>query len=208
MSITETPTLEEHSHGQGAPRGQKRPFRPREVWAIRARLEMIGEVRNLALLNLAIDSKLRGCDLVRLKVSDVFSAGSVKERAMIIQKKTSRPVQFEITKSTATSLVAQVQTFNLSKSDFLFPSRNVCSDHLSTRQYHRIVDNWVEQIGLKVSDYGTHSLRRTKVAQLYRNTGNLRAVQLLLGHAKIESTIRYLGIELEDALQISEALEI
>ena len=169
---------------------------------------MLCEIRNLALLNLAIDSKLRGCDLVRLKVSDVFSAGSVRERAMVIQKKTSRPVQFEITKLTATSLVTHVQKFNLSKSDFLFPSRNGCSAHLSTRQYHRIVDKWVKQIGLKVSDYGTHSLRRTKVAQLYRNTGNLRAVQLLLGHAKIESTIRYLGIELEDALQISEALEI
>jgi integrase len=193
---------------KGAPRGQKRPFRPREVWAIRARLEMLGEVRNLALLNLAIDSKLRGCDLVRLKVSDVFSAGSVRERAMVIQKKTARPVQFEITKLTATSLVSHVQKANLSNSDFLFPSRNTCSAHLSTRQYHRIVDKWVRQIGLKVSDYGTHSLRRTKVAQLYRNTGNLRAVQLLLGHAKIESTIRYLGIELEDALQISEALEI
>jgi integrase len=143
-----------------------------------------------------------------LKVSDVFSAGSVRERAMVIQKKTSRPVQFEITKLTATSLVAHVQKANLSNSDFLFPSRNRCSEHLSKRRYHRIVDKWVTQIGLKVSDYGTHSLRRTKVAQLYRNTGNLRAVQLLLGHAKIESTIRYLGIELEDALQISEALEI
>ena len=208
MSDIQFITGVEKSQPSGAPRGQKRPFRPREVWAIRARLEMIGEIRNLALLNLAIDSKLRGCDLVRLKVSDVFSAGSVRERAMIIQKKTSRPVQFEITKLTATSLVAHVQKFNLGQSDFLFPSRNGASDHLSTRQYHRIVDQWVEQIGLKVSDYGTHSLRRTKVAQLYRNTGNLRAVQLLLGHAKIESTIRYLGIELEDALQISEALEI
>lgn len=201
-------TPESYDPVRGAPRGQKRPLRPREVWAIRARLEMLGDVRNLALLNLAIDSKLRGCDLVRLKVSDAFSAGSVRERATVIQKKTSRPVQFEITKLTANSLVAHVQEANLSKADFLFPSRNTCSDHLSTRQYHRIVDKWVEQIGLKVSDYGTRSLRRTKVAQLYRNTGNLRAVQLLLGHAKIESTIRYLGIELEDALQISEALEI
>lgn len=208
MSDFQFITRVDKSQSSGAPRGQKRPFRPREVWAIRARLEMLGEIRNLALLNLAIDSKLRGCDLVRLKVSDVFSADSVRERAMIIQKKTSRPVQFEITKLTGTSLVAHVQKFNLGQFDFLFPSRNGCSDHLSTRQYHRIVDKWVEQIGLKVSDYGTHSLRRTKVAQLYRNTGNLRAVQLLLGHAKIESTIRYLGIELEDALQISEALEI
>lgn len=117
-------------------------------------------------------------------------------------------MQFEITKLTATSLISHVQKASLSKDDYLFPSRNSVSDHLSTRQYHRIVDSWVRQIGLKVSDYGTHSLRRTKVAQLYRNTGNLRAVQLLLGHAKIESTIRYLGIELEDALQISEALEL
>lgn len=192
----------------GAPRGQKRPLRPREVWAIRARLEMMGEVRNLALLNLAIDSKLRGCDLVSLRVSDVFSAGSIRERAMVIQRKTSRPVQFEITKLTAASLISHVQNAELSNDDFLFPSRNGESNHLSTRQYHRIVDQWVSQIGLKVSEYGTHSLRRTKVAQLYRNTGNLRAVQLLLGHAKIESTIRYLGIELEDALQISESLEI
>ena len=144
---------------------------------------MLGEVRNLALLNLAIDSKLRGCDLVRLKVPDVFSAGSVRERAMIIQRKTGRPVQFEITKLTATSIVSLIQKANLRKSNFLFPSRNSNSEHLSTRQYHRIVGKWVGQIGLKISDYGTHSLRRTKVAQLYRNTGNLRAVQLLLGHA-------------------------
>ena len=199
---------EEPARKHGTPRGQKRPLRPREVWAIRARLEMLGQTRNLALLNLAIDSKLRGCDLVRLKVSDVFSTGSIRERAMVIQKKTAKPVQFEITKLTATSLIAHSQSANLTNADFLFPSRNRQSKHLSTRQYHRIVDGWISQIGLKVSDYGTHSLRRTKVAQLYRNTGNLRAVQLLLGHAKIESTIRYLGIELEDALQISEALEI
>lgn len=101
---------------------------------------MLGEVRNLALLNLAIDSKLRGCDLVRLKVSDVFSAGSVRERAMVMQKKTGRPVQFEITKLTATSLVSHVQKANLSNSDFLFPSCNNGSNHLSTRQYHRIVN--------------------------------------------------------------------
>ena len=127
---------------------------------------------------------------------------------MVIQKKTSRPVQFEITKLTATSLITHVQKAGLAQTNFLFPSRNRQSEHITTRQYHRIVSQWVRQIGLKASDYGTHSLRRTKVAQLYRNTGNLRAVQLLLGHAKIESTIRYLGTELEDALQISEALEI
>lgn len=192
----------------GAPQGQKRPLRPREVWAIRARIEISGNVRNLALFNLAIDSKLRGCDLVRLKVSDVYSAGAVRERAMIVQKKTSRPVQFEITKLTAGSVLSQIKDANIDSSDSLFPSRHNNSKHLSTRQYHRIVDQWVTGAGLEASDYGTHTLRRTKVAQLYRNTGNLRAVQLLLGHSKIESTIRYLGVELEDALSISEALEM
>ena len=192
----------------GAPQGQKRPSRPREVWAIRARIEMSGNIRNLALFNLAIDSKLRGCDLVRLKVSDVYSAGTVRERAMIIQKKTARPVQFEITKLTAGSILSQIKNANIGPSDSLFPSRHTNSHHLSTRQYHRIDDQWVTGAGLEVSDYGTHSLRRTKVAQLYRNTGNLRAVQLLLGHSIIESTIRYLGVELEDALSISEALEL
>ena len=192
----------------GAPQGQKRPSRPREVWAIRARIEMSGNIRNLALFNLAIDSKLRGCDLVRLKVSDVYSAGTVRKRAMIIQKKTARPVQFEITKLTAGSILSQIKNANIGSSDSLFPSRHTNSHHLSTRQYHRIDDQWVTGAGLEVSDYGTHSLRRTKVAQLYRNTGNLRAVQLLLGHSKIESTIRYLGVELEDALSISETLEL
>ena len=208
MSLSEISTEKVSSSKSGAPRGQKRPLRPREVWAIRARLEMLGKVRNLALLNLAIDSKLRGCDLVRLKVSDVSSAGSIRERAMIVQKKTSRPVQFEITKLTAASVIAHIHQAFLPSEAYLFQSRQSKSKHLSTRQYHRIVENWVSQIGLKPADYGTHSLRRTKVAQLYRNTGNLRAVQLLLGHAKIESTIRYLGIDLEDALQISEALEM
>lgn len=208
MSFSETTNKKVSSNKTGAPRGQKRPLRPREVWAIRARLEMLGNIRNLALLNLAIDSKLRGCDLVRLKVSDVSSAGSIRERAMIVQKKTSRPVQFEITKLTAASVIEHIHQAFLPPDAYLFQSRQSGSDHLSTRQYHRIVENWVSQIGLKPADYGTHSLRRTKVAQLYRNTGNLRAVQLLLGHAKIESTIRYLGIDLEDALQISEALEM
>ena len=132
---------EEPARKHGTPRGQKRPLRPREVWAIRARLEMLGQTRNLALLNLAIDSKLRGCNPVRLKVSDVFSAGSIRERAMVVQKKTGKPVQFEITKLTATSLIAHTQCANLVKIDFLFPSRNRQSKHLSTRQYHRIVDS-------------------------------------------------------------------
>jgi len=96
MTADDMLNTEEQNRKQGAPRGQKRPFRPREIWAIRARLEMLGEIRNLALLNLAIDSKLRGCDLVRLKVSDVFSAGSVRECAMIIQKKPRGPSSLKL----------------------------------------------------------------------------------------------------------------
>lgn len=105
----------------GAPRGQKRPLRPREVWAIRARIEISNNVRNLALFNLAIDSKLRGCDLVRLKVSDMYSAGAVRERAMIVQKKTGKPVQ--MTKLTAASVLSQIKEADLISLDPLFPSR-------------------------------------------------------------------------------------
>jgi site-specific recombinase XerD len=92
--------------------------------------------------------------------------------------------------------------------DFLWPSRFNESPHLSTRQYARILRGWVTSIGLDQSAYGTHSMRRTKVAQIYKKTGNLRAVQLLLGHTKMDSTVRYLGVELDEALTISEAIEL
>jgi integrase len=90
----------------------------------------------------------------------------------------------------------------------LFPSRFHASPHLSTRQYARLVRDWVSAIGLDPAGYGTHSLRRTKAALIYRKTGNLRAVQLLLGHTKVDSTVRYLGVELEDALGIAERIDI
>ena len=189
-------------------KGQKRPLRPAEVWAIRARLEMKQNHRDLALFNLAIDSKLRGCDLVRLYVEDVMVGESIRDRTMIVQKKTKRPVQFEITQSTATSLKTWVAKADLQPQDRLFPSRISGREHLSERQYNRIVLGWVDEIGLDPSNYGTHSLRRTKATQIYRKTGNLRAVQILLGHTKIESTVRYLGVDIEDALAISESLEL
>ena len=189
-------------------KGQKRPLRPAEVWAIRARLEMKESHRDLALFNLAIDSKLRGCDLVRLRVENIYAGGSVRERAMIVQKKTGRPVQFEITATTAASLKVWINTQSLKPEDALFPSRISTREHLSERQYNRIVLSWVEAIGLDPSNYGTHSLRRTKATQIYRKTGNLRAVQLLLGHTKIESTVRYLGVDVEDALSISSNIEL
>ncbi|MYM56618.1 tyrosine-type recombinase/integrase [Thalassovita mangrovi] len=188
--------------------GQKRPLLPKHVWAIRVRLEIAENHRDLALFNLAIDSKLRGCDLVQLKVADVFAAGQVKERTSIIQSKTQKPVRFEITEGTRKSLLRWMDEPLMVGSEYLWPGRFHERLHISTRQYARLVREWVKSIGLEPSAYGAHSMRRTKVAQIYRKTGNLRAVQLLLGHTKMDSTVRYLGVELEDALAIAEAVEI
>jgi site-specific recombinase XerC len=188
--------------------GQKRPLLPKHVWAIRVRLELAGVVRDLALFNLAVDSKLRGCDLVRLKVADVYAAGVVKERTSILQSKTKSPVRFEITDGTRTSLAEWLSDPAMIGHEYLWPGRFHDRPHISTRQYARLLKDWVCSIGLEPSAYGTHSMRRTKVAQIYKKTGNLRAVQLLLGHTKMDSTVRYLGVDLEDALTISEGVEI
>ena len=188
--------------------GQKRPLLPKHVWAIRVRLELAGNIRDLAIFNTAIDSKLRGCDLVKLKVADVYAAGQVKERASIIQSKTRKPVRFEHAEGTRKSLEAWFEEPLMLGSEYLWPGRFHERLHISTRQYARLVRDWVTSIGLEPSSYGTHSMRRTKVAEIYRKTGNLRAVQLLLGHTKMDSTVRYLGVELEDALAIAEAVEI
>ena len=188
--------------------GQKPPLKPKEVWAIRVRLQIQGKPRDLALFNLAVDSKLRSCDLVALRVSDVVTGDSIKERAVIVQKKTGRPVQFELTEQTRDSIEAWITQQSLDHGGYLFPSRVHDRPHLSTRQYARIVNRWVSSIGLDPQKYGTHSMRRTKAALIYKKTGNLRAVQLLLGHTKLESTVRYLGIEVDDALHISEQIEL
>ncbi len=193
---------------QGKLVGQKAPLKPQEVWAIRVRLQLADNKRDLALFNLAIDSKLRGCDLVRLMVSDIYVAGRVKERTSVLQSKTKQPVQFEITEGTRKSLTSWIDHPAMIGSDFLWPGRFHEPDHISTRQYARLVKDWVATIGLEPSAFGTHSLRRTKVAQIYKKTGNLRAVQLLLGHTKMDSTVRYLGVDAEDALSISEGIEI
>lgn len=188
--------------------GQKRPLKLQEIWAIRIRLQLGGKLRELALFNLAIDSKLRGCDLVRVKVADVRqTSGRVASRAVIMQKKTNRPVQFEITEKTRVAVATWIEAQRLRNTDYLFPSRPSGSTHISTRQYSRIVSRWVNSIGLDPAAYGTHSLRRTKASLIYRRTKNLRAVQILLGHTKLESTVRYLGIEVDDALELAEQTE-
>ena len=188
--------------------GQKPPLKLKEIWAIRIRLQLDHRARELALFNLAIDSKLRRCDLVGLRVHDVVQGSHVAARAIVMQKKTQRPVQFEITEQTRESVTAWINEAHRKPEQFLFPSRVSGSPHLSTRQYSRIVGSWVESIGLDPAAYGTHSMRRTKPTLIYRRTQNLRAVQLLLGHTKLESTVRYLGIEVDDALEIAEQTDV
>ena len=187
--------------------GQKLPLKLQEIWAIRTRLQMDNNCRDLALFNLAIDSKLRACDLLKLRVCDVAIGGRVNSRAMILQRKTKRPVQFEITPRTGKSVSQWIRLANLTSTAYLFPSRIHGRLHLSTRQYARLVESWIASVGLNPVAYGTHSLRRTKASLIYRRTKNLRAVQLLLGHAKLDSTIRYLGIEIDDALELAEQTE-
>ncbi|MGK2924640.1 MAG: tyrosine-type recombinase/integrase [Lysobacterales bacterium] len=188
--------------------GQKPPLKRNEIWAIRVHLQIRRRIRDLALFNLAIDSKLRACDLVSVRVRDVTQGSQVASRAIIMQRKTKRPVQFEITDQTRTAVGKLIQLRRLGPHDYLFPSREDAASHLSTRQYAKLLKDWVAEIGLDPTVYGTHSLRRTKATLIYRRTKNLRAVQLLLGHSKVESTVQYLGIELDDALEIAEQTEI
>ncbi|HDS1787676.1 integrase [Pseudomonas sp. FW305-E2] len=172
------------------------------------RLQIAEETRDLALFDLAIDSKLRACDLTKLRVRDVAHGEHVSSRAIVMQQKTQCPVQFEITEQMRLALQAWIHQAQLHSEDCLFPSRLHASVHLSTRQYARIVKAWIKSIGLDPAMYGTHTMRRTKASLIYRRTKNLRAVQLLLGHTKLESTVRYLGIEVDDALEMAEQTEV
>lgn len=188
--------------------GQKAPLKLKEIWSIRIRLELSHRIRDLALLNLAIDSKLRACDLLKLKVRDISHGNQITARAIVMQQKTGLPVHFEITEPTRNSIYAWLELAHLRSEDFLFPSRIQGSPHLSTRQYARIVNAWVEEIGLDSANYSTHTMRRTKASLIYKRTKNLRAIQLLLGHTKLDSTVRYLGVEVDDALELAEQTEV
>jgi len=187
--------------------GQKPPLKLKEIWAIRIRLQISNRTRDLALFNLAIDSKLRSCDLVKIRVRDISHGTTISSRAMVMQQKTRQPVRFELTEQTRGSVANWINHAGLDPEDYLFKSRFRSSAHISTRQYARIINSWVSQIGLDPTVYGTHSMRRTKASLIYRRTKNLRAVQLLLGHTKLESTVRYLGIEVDDALEMAEQTE-
>ena len=188
--------------------GAKAPLKPKHIWAIRQHLKSVGSIRDLAMFNIALDAKLRGCDLVKLRLGDIAQGGVIRQRSTIVQQKTGRPVPFEITEAAREALGHWLERRGRRRDDWLFPSRSRDGQHIGTRQYARLVDAWVRMIDLNPSAYGTHSLRRTKVALIYKKTGNLRACQLLLGHGKLESTVRYLGIEVDDALEISEQIDL
>ncbi len=188
--------------------GAKPPLRAKHVWAIRSKLQAEERSRDLAMFNLAIDSKLRGCDLVSVRVEDIAPHGHTLDRGTVRQKKTGRPVRFEMTEQTREALDAHIRATAKKPDDFLFTGRRGCGRAMTTRQYARLVAAWTASIGLDPKFFGTHSLRRTKATLIYRRTGNLRAVQLLLGHKKIESTVRYLGIEVDDALAIAEQVVV
>ena len=128
--------------------GQKAPFKLKDIWALRVRLQMENRVRELALFNLGIDSKLRGCDLVALKVRDVCHGEQVASRAVVMQHKTQRPVQFEITPAARDAVHKWIRSASLKSDDYLFPSRIHGSSHLGTRQYARILEGWVAELGL------------------------------------------------------------
>ena len=188
--------------------GTKRPLTQKQIWAIRFFLDREGRLRDRELFDLAIDSKLRGCDLVKIAIGDLVAGSDIRTRAIVVQQKTGRPVQFELTADARGSLLAWLERRGGNTGDFVFPSLIDHANHMSTGQYARLVDEWVTAIGLRRAEYGTHSMRRTKVAMIYRATGNIRAIQILLGHTKIENTVRYLGVDVEDALLLAERTEI
>jgi integrase len=188
--------------------GAKPPLLARHVWSIRTRLQIEGQTRDLAMFNLALDSKLRGCDVVAMRVEDVAPNGYALARATVRQRKTGRPVRFELTEQTRQAVDDYLKAASKTTGQFLFTSRRRPGEATTTRQYARLVGQWIVGIGLDPHVFGTHSLRRTKATLIYRHTGNLRAAQLLLGHTKLESTVRYLGIEVDDALAIAEQVEV
>ena len=204
-----TPAIPKHKPwNKGKLIGAKPPLRPKHVWSIRTKLQIDGRRRDLAMFNLAIDSKLRGCDVVALRVEDIAPHGYAIDRVTVRQRKTGQPVRFEVTELTRQAVDDYIRTTGKKPGEFLFGSRRGLGRCMTTRQYARLVADWVGGVGLHSGLFGTHSLRRTKATLIYRRTGNLRAVQLLLGHTKIESTVRYLGIEVDDAIAIAEQVEI
>lgn len=143
-----------------------------------------------------------------MKIGDIVTARTIRNRTTVMQQKTGRPVQFELMTEAQKTLLTWLERRGGSLDDYIFPSRVNYTENLSTRQYASLVDEWESAVGLNVREYGTHSMRRTKASLIYKATGNLRAVQILLGHSNIENTVRYLGVDIDDALTLAERSEI
>ena len=201
------PTPKRAPWNKGRLIGAKPPLQQKHVWAIRGMLQNERNKRDLAMFNLAIDSKLRGCDVVTIKVDDIAPNGYTINRATVRQRKTRRPVRFELTEHTRLAVDDYLKFSRKKLGEFLFTGPK-SGYSMTARQYGRLVSDWFTGVGLDPHLYGTHSLRRTKATHIYRRTGNLRALQLLLGHTKIESTVRYLGIDVDDALAIAEQVDV
>ena len=203
------PATKRRPWNAGRKLGAKQPLKPQQVWAVRFRLHQDRRLRDRAMFDLAIDSKLRGCVLVKINVGDLVIGDRVRSRAIVVQQKTGRPVQFELLDSARSSILAWLERRGGTLDDFSsFRAGATTPGTSAPVSMLRLVGEWVTSIGLRHEDYGTHSLRRTKAAVIYKQMGNLRAVQILLGHNKIESTVRYLGVDVEDALTLAEHTEI
>ncbi len=203
----DTATTKRIPWNKGKLTGAKPPLRPKHVWANTNKAQIDQQARDLALFNLAIDSKLRSCDVVALKVDDNAPNGYALDRSTVRQKQTGRPVRFELTEPTRQAIDDYLKVAGKKPGEFLFSGRRA-GQSMTTRQFARLLSEWLTSIDLDPHVYGTHSLRRTEATLIYRRTGNLRAVQLLLGHTKIESTVRYLRIEVDDALAIAEQVDV
>jgi len=204
--VNAVPALKRVPWNKGKLTGAKPPLRPKHVWSIRTKLQIEGRARDLAMFNLAIDSKLRGCDVVAIRVEDIAAGGYTI--AQPFAKRKPRPVRFELSEQTRQAVDEYLKVTGKRPGEFLFTGHRGPERSLTTRQYARLVSEWIGSVGLDPRLFGTHSLLRTKATLIYRRTGNLRAVQLLLGHTKIESTVRYLGIEVDDALAIAEQVDV
>ena len=189
--------------------GRKPPLTPQQVATIRTLLSQEGNLRDIAMFGLAIDSSLRGVDIVALNVSDVFEGWEIKERVTIEQSKTHQRVTFTMRDYTRVALQELIEAEDKAYGDPLFCSQHrTTGKRLSVDRYRRLVKEWIALARLDPAVYGSHSLRRTRVAHIYRKTANLRVAQVLLGHKTIENTARYLGIEEEQAMEIAEQFEI
>ena len=175
--------------------GQKPPLKLKEIWAIRIRLQISNQIRDLALFNLAIDSSLNASDLVQLRVGDIAKGRRILAKVTITPPTSERPSCFALSPETRHAVAAWIEHQTLKANDYLFPTRLHASPYLSIRQFARVVESWVSSIGLDPRNYGTQSLRRTKPALIYRKTKDLAAAQMLLGHSRRSTTARFFDIE-------------